>query len=104
MKVKVQLLYFDGCPNVEQARQNLRTALSRAGFDPVWEEIDLRSESAPAEWRGFPSPTIMVGSKEITTGASAAGGSGACRFGGAPSVDQIAAVLGRPQGWEKKGG
>ena len=95
MKAAIRLLYFDGCPNVEQARRNLRAALSQAGHAPAWEEIDLRSDGAPKEWRGFPSPTIMVGGKEITTGASAAGGSGACRFGGAPSVEQIAAVLGR---------
>lgn len=93
METTVHLLYFDGCPNVEQARQNLRAALSRAGRKPVWTEVNVRSEEAPEQWRGFPSPTILVGGREITTGAEAAAGAGACRFGGAPSVEVILGSL-----------
>ncbi len=93
MKRKIQLLYFDGCPNAERARQNLKAALLRAGFAPVWEEINLHSASAPEQWRGFPSPTVMIDGKEILTGISEAVGAGACRFGGAPSIEQIVAAI-----------
>ncbi len=98
METTVHLLYFDGCPNVEQARQNLRAALSRASREPVWVEVNVRSEKTPEKWRGFPSPTILIGGREIITGAEAAAGAGACRFGGAPSVEAILSRLGTGKG------
>lgn len=100
METMVHLLYFEGCPNVEQARQNLRAALSRAGRRPVWTEINVQSDKTPQKWRGFPSPTILVYGREIASGADAAAGTGACRFGGAPSVEVILASLpGKARSW-----
>ncbi|HVA67092.1 MAG TPA: MerC family mercury resistance protein [Elusimicrobiota bacterium] len=98
MKPRIQLLYFEGCPNVEKARQNLKIALSRAGLAATWEEIDIRAENAPNKWRGFSSPTVLINGRDIATGAAEAEGSGACRFGGAPGIDLIAERLGRPSG------
>lgn len=91
----ITLLYFDGCPNVEEARRRLRTALARAGRDPVWDEVNLQAQDAPVGWRGFPSPTVLVNGKDIVTGADAADGAGGCRLGGAPTVEVIAAHLGQ---------
>jgi len=92
--VKIHLLYFEGCPNVEEARENLKTALSRADLALTWVETDLRSGNAPKKWRGFPSPTILINGRDIATGRGFARGAESCRFGGAPSVAQIAAALG----------
>ncbi|MDE2312689.1 MAG: DUF2703 domain-containing protein [Elusimicrobia bacterium] len=91
--MKIHLLYFKGCPNVEQARKNLRMALSHAGLAPTWKEIDVQSKKTPRAWRGFPSPTILINGREINTGAATVRGATACRFGGAPSIPQIMAVL-----------
>ena len=41
MKRKLHLLYFEGCPNVVQARDNLRRALTDLGLPQHWEEVDL---------------------------------------------------------------
>lgn len=93
----ITLLYFDGCPNVDEARRHLRAALAQAGHEPKWAEVNIRESGTPDKWRGFPSPTVMVDGRDIVSGADSAAGSGACRFGGAPSVEAIAARLGRPR-------
>lgn len=96
MSAIARLLYFEGCPNVEQARRNLRLALDRAGIKGGWDEVDLTDSRTPAKLRGFPSPTVLVYGRDVAGGASSAEGSGACRFGGAPSAELIAERLSRP--------
>lgn len=95
MSAIARLLYFEGCPNVEQARENLRLALGRAGLKPDWEEVNLQDSRTPADWRGFPSPTVLAYGRDVATGARSAQGSSACRFGGAPSVELIVGKLTR---------
>lgn len=85
----IHLLYFDGCPNVEQARQNLRVALARAGRQAEWTEMDVHASDVPAGWKGFPSPTVLIDGRDTISGADNADGNGACRYGGAPSVEAI---------------
>lgn len=89
----IHLLYFDGCPNVEQARRNIRAALSQVKANRDWKELDLHSEKTPQHWRGFPSPTILVNGEEIESGATSRAGSSSCRSAGAPSVEAIAKAL-----------
>lgn len=93
MKQRVNLLHFQGCPNVEQARRNLTEAFRRVGAEAEWAETDVQSEDCPPHWRGFPSPSILVDGRDVATGDSARTGSSACRFGGAPSVEQITNAL-----------
>lgn len=89
------MLYFDGCPNVGEAKKNLQEAFRRAGRKPEWAEIDLKSASCPSGWRGFPSPTVLVGESDVASGESRREGAPSCRFGGAPSSEQIEAALKR---------
>lgn len=89
----VQLLYFDGCPNVEAARRNLKAAMARASVKDTWTDVDLQSRSAPPDLKGFPSPTVLIDGVDVTTAARNAEGNGACRAGGAPSVEAIFAGL-----------
>lgn len=93
MRAKVTLLSFKGCPNVDQARENLRAALRRLGWPTLWEEVDLESSGCLENWRGFPSPTVLVEGSDVATGLRSQAGTPACRFGGAPSVDLIAQKL-----------
>lgn len=89
MKSNVRLLYFQGCPNVEEARRNLAQALQRMGRPPEWTETDVQGDDCPPEWRGFPSPTVLVDGRDVATGESSRTGAAACRFGGPPSVELI---------------
>ena len=92
---KVQLLSVRDCPNVEAARENLRSALSSAGLKPVWKEVDLDAGTVHDAWKGFPSPTVLVAGADVMTHAESAPGVSACRLGGAPSAAAILSALRR---------
>ncbi len=91
--MKVQLLYFEGCPNIDRARSALRDAMVAEGVIATVEEVDLRAADAPADLRGWGSPTILIDGADVQGATRSAGSS--CRLykGGAPSVDDIRARL-----------
>jgi hypothetical protein len=68
--VRIEILYFDGCPNHEQLLEHLPGLLKRAGIDA---EITLHNvpdaEHAQRE-RFLGSPTIRVGGRDIDPGAA----------------------------------
>lgn len=87
--MKIHLLYFDGCPNLEAARRAITEALAAEHVGVQVEEIDITAADAPEWARGWGSPTILIDGAELT-GASRASGA-ACRLypGGAPDVDAL---------------
>lgn len=92
----VDFVYDRDCPNVKAARANLMRAFARAGISARWKEHQIGSPESAAHVRGFGSPTILVDGVDV--GGLAAGAEDCCRVyegGGAPSVEVIAAVLGR---------
>jgi hypothetical protein len=93
--MRIQLLYFPGCPHVEPARASLRAALAAEALAVAIDEIDVAAPAAPEWARGWGSPTILIDGEELRGAAPAAGA--ACRVyeGGAPSVDEIRARLRR---------
>ncbi len=96
MRPKVHLLYFEGCPNVEEARKNLREALKAGGLTGIeWEEADTRRPGVQEGWKGFPSPSILVNSVNIETGEKHSVGTSSCNLGGAPTVEIIIKALKR---------
>ena len=50
-KTRVELIYFEGCPNVERARANVRAALAAAGLPIAVQEWARDAEGAPARDR-----------------------------------------------------
>lgn len=58
--MKVQLLYFPGCPNVSAARDVLRRALLASGLPPQFQEVDVNAPRTPSFLRTWGSPTILV--------------------------------------------
>lgn len=91
--MKIQLLYFEGCPNLEPARAALRDAMEAEQIDQAVEEIDVESPAAPESVRGWGSPTILIDGKDITGAARTTGSSCRLYANGAPSVDEIRARL-----------
>jgi mercuric ion transport protein len=91
--MKIQLLYFEGCPNVEYARGALRDAMTAERIDLPIDEIDVESPDTPAAMRGWGSPTILIDGLDVTGAARSA--AAACRLyaNGAPSVAEIRARL-----------
>lgn len=88
----IDLVYFDGCPNVDRARANLRALVP----DGAWAEWNLASADTPERFRRFGSPTVLVEGRDVTGEAERVGaGAMACRTDGAPSEDTIRAALER---------
>lgn len=87
--MKIQLLYFDGCPNVDAARNAVRAALAAEKLETVVDEIDVEAPTAPDWARGWGSPTILIDGQDVA--GQQPSESSACRLyaGGAPSVEQI---------------
>jgi len=85
---KIELIYFDGCPNADEARENLRTVLGAES----WREWDLESDQTPELLRRHGSPTVLVDGRDVTSGEEATGAP-ACRADGAPSPEEIRKAL-----------
>lgn len=86
----IELVYFDGCPNADKTRANLRAAL---GPDS-WKEWNLSSPETPERFRRHGSPTVLVDGQDIT-GEAGGNAAMACRADGAPSPKLIREVLSR---------
>jgi len=84
----IDLVYFDGCPNVDEARANLRAVLADGG----WREWNLLGADIPDRFHRYGSPTVLVGGADMT-GEGRTTGAMACRADGAPSRDAIREAL-----------
>ena len=84
----IELVFFEGCPNAEHARENLRTALGSTDGAAAWKEWDLLSESTPERFREYGSPTVLVNGVDVT-GEGLGNAAMACRADGAPPVSSI---------------
>ncbi len=97
--MRVQLLYFDGCPNWEVAQARLRDALVAVGIAELVELVEVTTEEQ-AERLGFHgSPTVMVDGRDLFPQPDAGFGL-MCRvystpegLGGAPTMEQLVAAL-----------
>ena len=96
MTPKVELVFFDGCPNVDETRHRIQVALQQTGAAPSWQEWDTLKPATPADRRSYGSPTVLVDGKDVT-GAPPGNGM-RCVVGGAPAVDLIVAALRQGQG------
>ena len=98
--MRVELLYFDGCPNWRLADQRLRDALTQAGRDDVRVEhrrVTTPEQAQASEFRG--SPTVLVDGRDPFADPDAPVGL-SCRvfridggLAGAPTVEQLVRVL-----------
>lgn len=95
-KVKVELLYFPGCPNVEGTREALFTTLANLALeDTEVEDINVHDPETPENLRNYPSPSILINGRDIEGYDPM--GTAACRIydgkGGVPSKKTIATAL-----------
>jgi mercuric ion transport protein len=98
VRVKIQLLHFQGCPNVDAARAAVREAILAEKVDVAVEEIDVEAPAAPTWTRGWGSPTILVDGQDVA--GQQPSESSACRLyaGGAPAVETIRASIAMARG------
>jgi hypothetical protein len=110
--VTVELVYDKDCPNAEEARSNLRRALTESGLVARWREWEASSDATPVHLRRYGSPTVLVNGREVTGAEPSDGAS--CRVyevagmrSGVPPAEVIVRALvaaeerKRPAGWRR---
>lgn len=96
----IEFIYDLDCPNIDGARQALRSALHLSGLTEQWREWNRADSAAPDHVRQYGSPTILVNGRDIAGVQPAAAPS--CRIytdsagqgRGIPPVDIIRLALG----------
>ena len=96
----VELVYDRDCPNASRARAQLMRSFAEAGLPPRWSEWARGDPDSPDYVRGYGSPTILVGGKDVA-GVTPSDGISCCRLyagpsgevQGIPSVRMIASAL-----------
>ncbi|MDQ3863750.1 MAG: thioredoxin family protein [Actinomycetota bacterium] len=63
--MKVEILYFDGCPTYKTASKTLREVLAEEGIDAEVELVAVNAEEDARRLRFPGSPTIRVEGKEL---------------------------------------
>jgi len=91
MTQRVELVFFEGCPHVAEARRLLRNALKAAGIPPRWDEWDTAKAGTPKSYLRFGSQTILIDGRDVSGGAEGSGMG--CVIDGAPEVAVIAKAL-----------
>ncbi len=98
--MRIQLLYFEGCPNWVRTEEALREAL--AGSSHADARVELVRVDTPEEtdaWRFVGSPTVLIDGRDpFSTGDESVGF--ACRLfrtpsglAGAPTVEMLRDAL-----------
>jgi hypothetical protein len=76
--VRVELVYFTGCPNVEPMRELLAECLVRLGGHSEIVEINTDTAASADRYRRFASPTVLVDGVDVLGGAAV--GAVSCRL------------------------
>ena len=63
--MKVEVLYFDGCPTYKTAEQTLRQALAEEGMDAEVELVAVNTDEEARRLRFPGSPTIRVDGRDL---------------------------------------
>jgi hypothetical protein len=67
---RVEILYFDGCPNHEPARALVERVAAELCLEPAIELVDVADPAVAAELRFLGSPTIRVDGRDVEPGAA----------------------------------
>jgi len=63
--MKIELFYFDGCPNHEKALELLNDCLKELSLDVPVERIKVESPEAAERLRFLGSPSIRIDGKDL---------------------------------------
>lgn len=67
---RVEILYFDGCPNHEPARALVERVAAELHLDPTIDLVAVADADSAAELRFLGSPTVRVDGRDVEPGAS----------------------------------
>ena len=63
--MRIDILYFDGCPNYPGAAKLVRDVVQVLGLDATIQDIEVRDEKDAARLKFFGSPTIRVNGQDV---------------------------------------
>ena len=103
--MKVEVLYFDGCPNHEALLPHLRELLAATGVAADIELVAVEDPETADRKRFLGSPTVRIDGQDVEPGADARGDFGLkCRLfatpdglRGAPADEWVRAAVQRSQ-------
>ena len=101
--MRIEVLYFDGCPNHERVVARLRELLNAAGVKDPIVELRIEDEDAAVRSRFLGSPSVRIDGRDIEPGADARADFGLkCRLfatptglRGVPADRWVQAAIGR---------
>jgi hypothetical protein len=101
--MKIDVLYFDGCPNHEALLPHLHELLGRTGVEAAIQLVNLPDDDVAQRERFLGSPTVRIDGGDVEPGADTRSDYGLkCRLyrtpdglGGVPADEWILAALAR---------
>ena len=66
---RVEILYFDGCPNHERARELVERVAAELSIESEVELVRVDDTEGAAELRFLGSPTVRVDGRDVEPGA-----------------------------------
>ena len=78
--MKIEVLYWDGCPSHPEALELLQTVLAERGVEATVELREVRTESDAQELRFPGSPTIRVEGRDVDAAGAEARPALTCRI------------------------
>lgn len=105
--MKIQLLYFSGCPSYKQGLENLKQALRELSLPEDFEMINIDTDEKAKNYHFIGSPTIRINGEDLDPSAREAKVTGykGCRIyrtgegiKGTPTVEMIKKALQQAQG------
>jgi len=91
--VRVELVYFTGCPNVAPMRELLRRCLGQLGLPDEILEINTDTATAPDSYRLWGSPTVLLDGADVL--GNHVGGAESCRLQLPTEAELLSALRGR---------
>ncbi|MCL6471696.1 MAG: DUF2703 domain-containing protein [Firmicutes bacterium] len=70
--MKIELLYFSGCPTFKNAEEVLAEVMKELGIDEPIEKIDVQSQEEAVERKFLGSPTIRINGLDVDRNARTA--------------------------------
>lgn len=67
--MRIDILYFDGCPNHLPTTEVVRGVVQSLGIDATIREIEVRDAEEAARLKFFGSPTVQVDGEDIDPAA-----------------------------------
>lgn len=66
---RVDILYFDGCPNHEAAHRLVERVAAQVGIEPEIELVNVPDADAATTLRFLGSPTVRIDGRDVEPGA-----------------------------------